>query len=378
MNPVSQANRIPKIEPGANLSDDRRIWLMTNSDPVTAELLVNSAAAYAARATDRLFHQSPEAQQQFGEAAFQQWHEHFRQRLLELSAAIAEGEPRLFSSRVDWARGAFRARGVEQKFLQQSLVCLRDVLGDELPLSLQSATSAYLDQAEQGLKQASPAESDLDPADPNDKLALQYLALVLEGESHQAIDLVLNAVSDGLPVEHAYEKVLLLAQSEIGRMWHRAEISVAEEHYLTSTTLRVMPILCHQAPKQPNTGLTVLAAAVADNIHDVGVRAVSDFFEMAGWRAVCLGGNAPPQEIAQAAEIFDASLLLVSAALCTQIRTVRETIQAVRNLPENECKIMVGGMAFAEVPELWRKLGADGYAATASEALALGQRWTSA
>ena len=42
--------------------------------------------------------------------------------------------------------------------------------------------------------------------------------------------------------------------------------------------------------------------------------------------------------------------------------------------PEPGGRGLVGGLAFAEAPDLWRRLGADGYTAGADEAVALGER----
>ena len=169
----------------------------------------------------------------------------------------------------------------------------------------------------------------------------------------------------------AYERVLLVAQREVGKMWHQAEVSVAEEHYVTATTKRTMSVLCFRADTQPANGFTVVAAAVAQNPHDIGVRTVSDYFELAGWRTVCLGGNTPAAAFAEAVKCFDANLVLISAALSTQLKTVRTTIQTIRDL-DSDCKIMVGGMAFGDAPEIWRQVGADGYASSLSKALETG------
>ena len=344
---------------------------MMQNESMAAELLAASAPAYAAMATNRLLEKLPEVQQQFGQTAFRHWKNHFRQRVMELSVAIVENEPRLFSSRVNWSRGAFQARDVSQDLLRESLLCLREILDEELPEASRQAPGDYIEAALNSLAATEDDSHEADLTDPQAKLAMQYLLKILEGDSNSAIKMVVDAVDDGLPLADAYEQVLLAAQREVGKMWHHAEVSVAEEHFVSSTTERTMSVICFKAEKQPANGLTVVSAAVAENVHDTGVRAVSDFFELAGWRAVCLGGDAPATDIAQAVECFGAQLVLISAALSTQLRTVRQTIQTIREL-KSKCKIMVGGMAFEDAPEIWRQIGADGYASTLSKALVTG------
>ena len=156
-------------------------------------------------------------------------------------------------------------------------------------------------------------------------------------------------------------------------MWLTGEIRVAEEHFASQTTRMVMGQLLSLASFQPPNGKSVLAAAVAGNQHDIGLQAVADFFEMAGWRTIHLGADVPIDEVAQAVECFSVDLLALSAFLKVQIETVKSTIQAVRGGPRGDAvKILAGGVAFADSANLAIETGADGYAANADEAVRLG------
>lgn len=335
----------------------------------------SSASAYAAYAAGLLLERHPEVAERFAPSAMRDWKASLTQRILELSAALVAEEPRLFVSRIRWAEEAFRAREIATGDLRSSLVCLRQVLSEELPDAARRDAAEYVDQALHALAEPPPAEaSGLDPEDPNGRLALRYLQEVLEGDAGRAVDLVTAAVDEGLDPREAYLEVLLPAQREVGGMWHLGELGVAEEHFVTATTERAISLLAQRADRQPSTGKTVVAAAVAGNSHGLPVRVLADFFEIAGWRAVCLGADVPPADLAAAAQTFDADLVVISVALATQLETVRQSVDALRRLEDREVKILVGGGAFAETPELWRRLGADGHAVAADEAVALGAR----
>ena len=341
-----------------------------SGDPMAAQLLAVSSSAYAAYATDRLLEKVPEAKIQFGETAFSQWKDHFSERIKELSVAIAEREPALFLSRVRWSRAAFEAREVSRDLLRESLVCLGEVLQEELPAACREVPAEYIKLAQNAFDESDGQTEGLDSNDPATKLAMQYLLKVLEGNSNSAIKTLVEAYQQGRSIEDCYQ-TLMIAQREIGRMWHQAEINIAEEHVVTSTTERAMSVLAYHAKKEPSNGLTVVSAAVAGNVHDIGVRLVSDFFEFAGWRAICLGSDLPAAEIAQSVQFFDTSLVLLSAALSTQLKAVRETIEAIR-ADGTDCKIMVGGTALHDTPDLWAQLGADAYAASPTGAVTTG------
>ena len=134
----------------------------------------------------------------------------------------------------------------------------------------------------------------------------------------------------------------------------------------------VMSQLLSQATIQPPNGKTVLAAAVAGNQHDIGLHAVADFFEMAGWRTVRLGADVPIADLAQAVEFFAADILVLAVSLNVQLETFKSTIQAVRSDNRGEVvKILAGGLAFANAGDLAVEMGADGYAADPDEAVQL-------
>lgn len=348
---------------------------MRQNTRFVAEILEKSAAAYAGYAAGVLLEKHPEVEQRYGPSAMGYWKSHLTQRVLELAAALGAEEPRLFGARVQWARKAFRARDLDEQDLRASIACLGEVLKDELPEQAQGEVANYLDPALEALEDpfvAPSQELGLDPESDRGRLALSYLQAVLEGDSRQAIELVVAAAEGGTSVRELYLDVLVPAQREVGELWHMGEVGVAEEHHVTATTERAMAVLAQRVPRRPPVGKTMIAAAVAGNTHGLGVRVLADFFELAGWRSVCLGADVPPAEVATAAVYFDADLAVLSAALAVQLKTAGRTVDALRALEGREVKILVGGVAFADTSDLWRRLGADGHAPTADVAVELG------
>lgn len=346
---------------------------MSQADTFTADLLEISASGYAALAAERLLAAHPEVTARFGADAFGAWKAALSQRIIELATALRLGEPELFRARVNWARRAFGAREVPEGDLRASLETLAAVLAEELPVPARPGPAALLADALEVLETpAEDGDAHIDPATTAGRLALAYLAAVLEGDSRKGTELVLDAVAAGMPVTQAYFGVLVPAQREIGRLWHAGELGIVEEHVVTYTTERLMTLLAHRAERAAPTGHTVVCAAVAGNAHDIAVRVLADFFDIAGWRAVHLGASVPAAELASAVQYFDADLVVVSAALSVQLPKVAQTIAALRRIEDRPVRIMVGGLAFSEAPDLWRKLGADGYATDAESAVTRG------
>lgn len=304
------------------------------------------------------------------------WKSWLDARVEELAAAVSAGKPELFAEQVRWSASLFAARSVPVEAMERALASLRRVLATELPESARSLADEYLSSAVSALAESPATDTTGLAADTDEgRLATSYLLALLEGNRQRAISIVHEAASEGWNIADLYSSVLAPAQREIGRMWLEDEINVADEHLSTSTTKMVMSQLRRYEQTHPSNGKTVVAAAVPDNQHDVGLQMVADIFEMHGWRTIPLGANVPIRDLVQATEAFQADLLLISAALSKHLDAVHNTIRAIRQHDSTKnTKVLVGGMAFAGVTDLAEQYGADGYAADATEALQLGSQ----
>lgn len=341
-----------------------------------ATVLERGGNAFARLAAQDMPAARPESAVGLGSDTLDLWRSWLEARVEELAVAVSSGRPDLFAEQVRWAASLFRARNVPVTSIQTSLESLRRVLAAELPEDLRPSADDYLATALSALNEPAPEETAELAVDTEEgKLAASYLLALLEGDRQQATAIVSTAASQGWSVSDLYQRVLGPAQREVGRMWLNDEINVAEEHLATATTKMVMSQLRGREETQPSNGKTVLAAAVRDNQHDVGLQMVADLFEIHGWRTILLGANVPVTDLVQAAEAFQADLLLLSAALGKHLPDVRNTIRAVRqHEPTRDIKILAGGAAFAGLADLAEQYGADGYAANATGALELGDR----
>lgn len=348
---------------------------MNRPDVFTAKLLETSVSGFAGYATSLLLERMPELRERYGASSHADWKASLSQRVMELAAALGAGHPNIFLARVNWLRNSFLARDLPEQDLRAGLSSLKDVLSQRLP---EANRQAAIELLQQGLEQfdmpVSPEASSLDRKIPAHQLALQYLQTVLEGNPRQAVELLRQHARGPAGALQVFEQTLAPAQREIGRMWHAAEINVAEEHLVTQTTQRAMAVLSQDQPARASNGKTVLAAAVAGNAHDIGVRMLSHFFELAGWRSVCLGPDMPRADLAAAVHYFNADLLILSAALSTQLARVAETIAVVREAADRDVVILVGGSAFEDAPDIWKELGADACCMDPAHALATGGR----
>jgi methanogenic corrinoid protein MtbC1 len=208
---------------------------------------------------------------------------------------------------------------------------------------------------------------------PLDEIVGDYVALIRQGDSAAAMALVIEAIrGDRLSVPDALDGVLNRALREFGRMWHANLVTVAEEHFATLTSSRLLEQILFTAPKPAARDRTVMLTMVEGDAHDLGLRIVAAFFELDGWRTICLGANTPSEDLSLAAERFDADLVVVGATLNTQRAAAAQTIEVLRRSRPDQ-KIIVGGPAFSELQQPGAGMGADGCVLAPRDAVRLGR-----
>jgi methanogenic corrinoid protein MtbC1 len=304
------------------------------------------------------------------------WIANLQSRLAYLAQAVAVRRPELFTQMMLWTAAATLARKAKADDLLNSLEHMRDVLAQELLPPVAKTASEYVDQALSRLRSAElDSAAAPSPGTPQGRLLLQYLEAVLAGNLSEAHRLVIEQAQAGISVTELYDQVLQPALSEIGCMWHRGEISVADEHFATATTRALLGGLRPYFPQPEPRSATVVAAAVGGDFHDVGLRMVADCFEMDGWSVLFLGANMPATDIVEFLGQYPADLLALSASTCLVVRQAGEFIDVVRTgHSSGKPKIIVGGSPFDLVPDLWEELGADGCAHSTAEAVELANR----
>lgn len=344
---------------------------MNEANPLAAEILEASATGYASAASMMLQQDKGAGTVPDGWGS-SEWKAHLRQRILELATAIRVNKPELLARRMSWLRRAVKARGAPESDLRAALESIQLALDKELPESLKLSVAQPIQLALESFEsELEPEAAALDASTPAGRLGLEYLTACLEARSEDAIALILNALEKDMSPEDVYADVLLPAQREIGQLWHVGDVSISEERMVSETTRSVMTLIVHQYSPPLESGPTVISASVAGNAHDIGLRALANLFRLAGWRSIFLGASTPSLEIGHAAQAFDADLILLSATLTTQLSTLTAVIDKIHQIASHT-RILVGGLALDDSPELWKEIGADAYAGDIRSAVEVG------
>jgi len=316
----------------------------------------------------------PDLIQRYGPSWRADWVGHTLAQLALLAQATAVRSAELFAQSVRWSHQSFTARGIDGNDLLRNLTSLRHILARELPPPVAERIVNLVDRAGEHLSAVqAETESRVSGPRPHQDRMLRYLEAILKVDRTGAERIIREALADGVGVPAIYEQILAPAQSRLGEMWHRGEITVADEHMGSATTQTVMSQLRLSFQRATPNGRSVVGTATAGDLHEIGLRMVTDLFELDGWDVVFLGANTPTDDVIELLLRRNPNLLALSISTALTLRDAADLITAIRAVPTiADTRVLVGGPPFRMVPGLWKELAADGCAHSASEAVVQG------
>ena len=114
----------------------------------------------------------------------------------------------------------------------------------------------------------------------------------------------------------------------------------------------------------------VVIATVKGDIHDIGKNIVKVIMENYGFQMIDLGRDVPPETIVETVKEKNIKLVGLSALMTTTLKSMEETIVAVKEAAPG-CKVMVGGAVLTA--DYAEKIGADYYCKDAMKSVEAAQ-----
>jgi MerR family transcriptional regulator, light-induced transcriptional regulator len=185
-------------------------------------------------------------------------------------------------------------------------------------------------------------------ANKNQEYVLEYLRAVLDKDGVRARRVIDQMLERELGMAEVFG-ALTDAQFEIGDMWARGVISVADEQFATRTTLDSITRVAEHLRRwrKERRGLALLCT-VEGEYHEVGLRMFSELLRDQGWETVLLGTSFSASALVERAKTEGGvDLLCVSATMPSCLPLLIETLREIRAEPVfSRTKILVGGSVF--------------------------------
>ncbi len=175
------------------------------------------------------------------------------------------------------------------------------------------------------------------------------------------------------------EEGMAVAMFDLGEMWKRGEVFlpevVASAEVFKACNAIIEPALLAQKDPNAKANALVVMCTVKGDLHDLGKNMVGAMLRTSGFDVHDMGKDVSADRIIEAINELHPQILGMSALLTTTVPYQETVIRKLEAAGLRErIKVMVGGAPVT--PEWAEKIGADGYANNAPEAVDIARQLT--
>ncbi|MGM0847233.1 MAG: cobalamin B12-binding domain-containing protein [Bacillota bacterium] len=141
-----------------------------------------------------------------------------------------------------------------------------------------------------------------------------------------------------------YEKLLKPVMENVGSLWEKNKITVAEEHLATASIDYLMTQLRYQIihPNLLQNSPSILLFCLEGEQHSLGLKMVSDVFRENKWNVKFLGSSVPTEEVMKSLDKWQPDAIGISVALSPLLPKLNECLTQIDSLGR-DIEILVGG-----------------------------------
>ena len=343
------------------------------------KMLLDEIEGLALEVTEHQYKIQPDLMQRYGKPGFEKSRRDTVYTLHYLAESVRMDSPSLFVHYVGWLKQLLAGYGLTEADIRTKLELILDRVRASEKDEWTDRTIRILNRGIARTVEAGEVPSFLNKEHSLGAESRMYLDALLSGDRVGANTLIDQLIERGETIRDIYRYIFQASQYEVGRLWQTQQISVADEHYCTAATQGTMSRLYARwlgTERQSRKG-TLVSACVGGEKHEIGLRMLTDVFEMEGWDTHYLGTSIDEDKLMDLIAQRKADIVALSATMTFHVRLMKKLIANLRADERTaDALIMVGGLPFNVDPLLWQRVGADGYAPDAEGALAEAERLT--
>jgi corrinoid protein of di/trimethylamine methyltransferase len=192
-----------------------------------------------------------------------------------------------------------------------------------------------------------------------------------------ALAAVQRLVDTDVDPKSILEDSMAVAMFDLGEMWKRGEVFlpevVASAEVFKRCNAIVEPVLLAKKDPDAKANALVVLATVKGDLHDLGKNMVGAMLRTSGFDVHDMGKDVSADRIVETINELHPQIVGLSALLTTTV-PYQETVikRLVKEGLRDQVIVMVGGAPVT--PEWAEKIGADGYANNAPEAVEIARK----
>lgn len=197
---------------------------------------------------------------------------------------------------------------------------------------------------------------------------------VVDMNEDETVSLAKEIVAEKVDAYEAVEKGLSDGMDRAGKLFEEEEYFIPELLLCSDAMYAGLDVLKgHIKAAEEGEKRKVVIGVVEGDTHDIGKNLVKIMLETSGFDVFDLGRDIPPATFIEKAKEVNADIIALATLMTTTMEAMSSVIQILQeqNIKDNY-KVIIGGgpisQSFAD------KIGADGYAVNAADAVRLSRR----
>ena len=206
-----------------------------------------------------------------------------------------------------------------------------------------------------------------------EELFRQIADAVVEMEEDTVEELAQQSLTAGIDAYETIDSGLAKGMERAGQLFDEEEYFVPEL-LMCSDAMNVGIDVLKPHLKSENVSKKgkVVIGVVEGDTHDIGKNLVRLMMETGGFEVLDLGRDIPPAEFVNKAEEYGADIIGIATLMTTTMPGMQEVVDILANKGiRDKFKVIVGGGPIS--PAFAKKIGADGYARNAADAVKVAQ-----
>lgn len=174
-----------------------------------------------------------------------------------------------------------------------------------------------------------------------------FLQTLIDGGEEAAANFFITAHLEGKPLTEIIDRLVCPAMREIGELWHREEISVAQEHLATRTAISAIYKLRSALPVPEMKNGLAMCCAMEGDLHELPTLLAQITIENEGLEVVNFGAATPLYCLADEAARHSPNFVCISATVINDLeRLTRDYKDFREKTAKLEIPVLLGGGVF--------------------------------
>lgn len=174
-----------------------------------------------------------------------------------------------------------------------------------------------------------------------------FLQTLIAGGEEAAANVFITEHLEGKPLTEIIDRLVCPAMREIGELWHQNEISVAQEHLATRTSVSALYKLRNVLPVPEMQNRLAICCAMDGDLHELPTLLAQMAIENEGFEVINFGAATPLYTLVDEVVRHSPDLVCISAAVINDLERLSRDYKDFRvKIAKLKIPVLLGGGVF--------------------------------